>query len=484
MTAANSGVKLPLSKRVFIASIAPLFENQVYGGSQAILQSIAVGLAEHGATVDLVCSRRPENENGFRWHERAVVHPLLRLTGAFPDPYEVPPGDIARSARDIAPLMDAADVVYLHADIFHLRRLIPKNTPIIRSFHDFAFETALISAFGYCADLTIVPSRYLGRSINATVGESGMRNVEPVVVIPNGIDTRRFAAAKSSTSAPDDTLRMLFPHRPDERKGIFECLNLARSLRDARRGLELELIIPKHIDADRLPGLKQIQTSIESRAQELGVQDVIRYVPWQTSDQMPDFYISGDITLCLGDAIEAFGLAPYESIAAGTPVVVSRVGAYREIPSHSNIEMIEWGDGQAALTAVLRQLDMGFNSATVDPLPGEYQQDLMIERYVEFLLRPEESIQRYQSATSGIVAPDAVMLAPWCHPVTGGIYDDYHYGVRQLHGLSDFLCGRESAMPFDLDELLNHGVDKEEIAAARDLSVLVSEFREPDLAYL
>ena len=482
MAAPSSGVKLTLSKRVFIASIAPLFENQVYGGSQAILQSIAIGLAEHGATVDIVCSRRPENENGFSWHERAVVHPLLRLTGAFPDPYEVPPGDIARSARDIAPLLEAADVVYLHADIFHLRRLISENTPVIRSFHDFAFETALISAFGYPADLTIVPSRYLGRSINATVGASRLRNVEPLVVVPNGIDTNRFATAKSSVPAPDDTLRMLYPHRPDERKGIFECLHLAQLLRDERRGLKLELIIPKHIDADRLPYLKQIHTSIDAKAQELGVQDVIRYVPWQTTDQMPGFYGSGDVTLCLGNAIEAFGLAPYESIAAGTPVVISRVGAYRDVPPNPNVEMIDWGDGEAAAIAVLRQFEMGFNPATVDPLPNEYEHDLMIKRYVDILLSPAESIQRYQYASSGIPNPDAMTLAPWCHPVSGGIYDDYHYGVRQLHGLSDFLRGRDTAASFFLDDLLDHGVDDEEIAVARDLSVLVSEFCEPDLA--
>jgi glycosyltransferase involved in cell wall biosynthesis len=471
-----------LPQRVFIASIAPLFENQVYGGSQAILQSIAIGLAEHGATVDVVCSRRPENENGFRWHERAVVHPLLRLTGAFPDPYEVPPGDIARSARDIAPLINAADVVYLHADIFHLRRLIPENTPIIRSFHDFAFETALISAFGYPADLTIVPSRYLGRSINATVGTSGMSGIEPVVVIPNGIDTKRFAAVKSLPPSPADTLRMLYPHRPDERKGIFECLELARSLRDGRSGLKLELVIPKHIDAERLPDLKQIHTSIDSRAQELGIQDVIRYVPWQTSKQMPDFYQTGDVTLCLGNAIEAFGLAPYESIAAGTPAVVSQVGAYRDVPIHPNIEMIEYGDLEAPVAAVLRQFDAGLNAAAMPPLPSEYERALMIERYVEILLNPAVAIQNRQTASPGEPERDGLILAPWCHLVSDGVYDDYHYGVRPLQGLSDFLRGRDSVRSFSPADLLDHGVDGEETATAIDQSVLVPEFAEPDLA--
>ena len=163
-------------------------------------------------------------------------------------------------------------------------------------------------------------------------------------------------------------------------------------------------------------------------------------------------------------------------------MVISRVGAYRDVPPNPNVEMIDWGDGEAAAAAVLRQFEIGFNPATVDPLPSEFEHDLMIERYVDILLNPAESIQRYQSASSGILDPDAMRLAPWCHPVGGGIYDDYHYGVRQLHGLSDFLRGRVTAASFFLDDLLGHGVDDEEIAAARDLSVLVSEFREPELA--
>jgi glycosyltransferase involved in cell wall biosynthesis len=468
-----------LAQRVFIASIAPLFENQVYGGSQAILQSIAVGLAEAGATVDIVCSLRPENENGFRWHERATVHPLLRLTGAFPDPYEVPPGDIAMSAREIAPLLEAADVIYLHADIFHLRRLIPENKPVIRSFHDFSFETALISAFGYSADLTIVPSLFLGRSINASVGVSGMRGVEPVVVIPNGIDTARFAVAKSPQRDEDGTLRMLYPHRPDERKGILECLALARSLRDERPNLKLELIVPKHIDADRLPDLMQIHAAIESRAAELGVQENIKYVPWQTSEQMPDFYRSGDITLCLGNAIEAFGLAPYESIASGTPAVVSRVGAYRDVPTNPSIATIDHGDLKATVSAVLNLFDVGLEPVQVHPLPGEYVQSLMIDRYINILLSPDDAIKKFQTPSSE--APDAnrVMLAPWCHVVTGGIYDDYDYGVRALPDLSDFLRERDPGQMLSPADLQISGVDSDVIAIAIGQSVLVPAFSEP-----
>jgi len=471
-----------VAKRVFIASIAPLFESQVYGGSQAILRSIAVGLAERGATVDVVCSRRPENEDGFRWHERAVVHPLLHLTGAFPDPYEVPPGNIARSAREIAPLIDAADVVYLHADIFHLRRLIPEKTPIIRSFHDFSFETALISAFGYPADLTIVPSRYLGRVINATVGISNMRDIEPVVVVPNGIDTEKFAVAKLISPKPNNSLRMLYPHRPDERKGIFECLDLVRSLRDERPELAVELVVPRHIDADRLPDLRQIHASIESRMRELEVQDSIEYVPWQTSDRMPEFYRSGDITLCLGNAIEAFGLGPYESIASGTPAVVSRVGAYRDFPSHPAIEMIEPGDHPAAISAVLKRFDEGFSPATMPALPAEFDERLMIERYVDILLNPDDAIERYRSDSAARIGSNQVMLAPWCHLMKDGVYDDYHYGVRELPQLAEFLSGEDTSMSFSPTELRERGLSQEEIAVATDQSVLVPRFNGPTLA--
>ena len=71
----------------------------------------------------------------------------------------------------------------------------------------------------------------------------------------------------------------------------------------------------------------------------------IIFYDWLPTDLMPELYSLGDLTLCIGNFVESFGLIPLESLACKTPVIVSRVGAYRtNIPENIGIPMVDFGD--------------------------------------------------------------------------------------------------------------------------------------------
>ncbi|MCH7739519.1 MAG: glycosyltransferase family 4 protein [Chloroflexi bacterium] len=481
-------------RRIVITSIAPLFPDAVYGGSQAILSRIAIGLAEAGATIDLICSARPENSGGFDLAAGVRVRPLLRLTGAFPDPYEVPPADLAATARDIAPFLKAAELVYLHADIFHFRDLIPTTTPIVRSFHDFHYETALVSAFAHSADLTIVPSRYVANCIRATLGASGLREMEPVRIIPNGINTDLFTPDGPSDIEglgprhPDD-LVLLYPHRPDERKGIFEALAvlslLAASLNSSGTDRRVRLVVPRHLDAGNLPFMARQYAEIDARARDMGLSRSIEYVPWVSQEQMPNFYRYGDITLCLGNIIESFGLTPYESIACGTPAVAVNVGGYRELPdlqTFPTLRRIDHGDHEGAETAIRELAEVSFGATGPPPLPAQFParftESQMVSAYVDALLgNPPAPVSR--AASSQVIdtkADGRLVLAPWCYAESDAIYDDYAYGRHRLPRLAEFFQGNDTDGALTEQELMDAGIPAHEMAEAVAQNVLIQRY--------
>ncbi len=53
---------------------------------------------------------------------------------------------------------------------------------------------------------------------------------------------------------------------------------------------------------------------------DLDVRDHFVFVPWIPAARMPELYSLGQVTLCLGNIVEAFGNVAYESLACGTLV--------------------------------------------------------------------------------------------------------------------------------------------------------------------
>lgn len=118
-------------------------------------------------------------------------------------------------------------------------------------------------------------------------------------------DVVMFVGRLQSLKAPDVVLRavsVLLQDRPDRRR------NLVVPVVGGLSGTGLE---HPHALADLV--------------RDLGVGDVVRFVPAQTQSELADWYAAASL-VCVPSRSETFGLVALEAQASGTPVVAARVG--------------------------------------------------------------------------------------------------------------------------------------------------------------
>jgi D-inositol-3-phosphate glycosyltransferase len=72
---------------------------------------------------------------------------------------------------------------------------------------------------------------------------------------------------------------------------------------------------------------------LQRLAEDLGLADVVRFVPAQPHSALPGYYQAADVCLVPSHA-ESFGLVALEAQACGTPVVAAGVGGLRSIVRH------------------------------------------------------------------------------------------------------------------------------------------------------
>jgi glycosyltransferase involved in cell wall biosynthesis len=72
------------------------------------------------------------------------------------------------------------------------------------------------------------------------------------------------------------------------------------------------------------------RAALEAQAHALGVADTVRFLGFVPEAQLPLAYRAADLSVVPSVALEGFGLIVPESLAAGTPVLVTPVGGLPE----------------------------------------------------------------------------------------------------------------------------------------------------------
>jgi glycosyltransferase involved in cell wall biosynthesis len=145
------------------------------------------------------------------------------------------------------------------------------------------------------------------------------RHVGPAktVKIDNGVDLARFDGSVSA----DEAKKALglgpravvgFVGRLAPAKGVSQLLRAVRSLGD--RGIELDVLVA---------GEGEIKRELRSEAQALGLSERVQFLGRR--EDMPRIYAAMDV-LVLPSFEEAFPMVVLEGMAAGVPVVSTRVG--------------------------------------------------------------------------------------------------------------------------------------------------------------
>ena len=150
--------------------------------------------------------------------------------------------------------------------------------------------------------------------------------LDRIDVVPGGVDVDRFAIAASRAECrrtlgwPTDRPIVLCVRRLVRRVGVDTLVEAAAALR-ARVPEALVLI------AGRGP----LQAELEARIATLGLERHVRLVGFLPDDLLPTAYRAADLSVVPTAALEGFGLVTVESLAAGTPCVVTPVGGLTDV---------------------------------------------------------------------------------------------------------------------------------------------------------
>lgn len=145
-------------------------------------------------------------------------------------------------------------------------------------------------------------------------------------VVPGGFDPRPFLAAPDRASArirlglPLDRPILVCVRRLASRMGLENLLEAVARLRNDHPDLLL-----------LVAGKGPLRAVLEKRIDELSISGNVRLLGFVPDEDLPVLYSAANLSVVPTVALEGFGLVVAESLATGTPVVASNVGALPEL---------------------------------------------------------------------------------------------------------------------------------------------------------
>lgn len=181
---------------------------------------------------------------------------------------------------------------------------------------------------------------------------------ERIRIVPGGVETRRFRpsdklAARRQLGWPEDARIILCVRRLVRRMGLANLIEAFSAVEHPNAILVI---------AGRGP----IEHELRTQAAASGLGERIRFTGFVPDDDLPKIYAAADFSIVPSEALEGFGLTTLESLACGTPVLVTPVGGLPETVASFDRSLILDGNDVAAISA---GLERGLNQ----PLPSPNQ---------------------------------------------------------------------------------------------------------------
>ncbi|MBP2339552.1 D-inositol-3-phosphate glycosyltransferase [Saccharothrix coeruleofusca] len=151
---------------------------------------------------------------------------------------------------------------------------------------------------------------------------------DKVLVVPPGVDLERFtpgdrAAARAALGLRPDAAVLVFVGRIQPLKAPDVLVKAAAELLVRDPGLRSRLVV-LIVGGPSGSGMETPRKLVELAAQ-LGVSDVVRFLPPQGGDALARVYRAADV-VAVPSHNESFGLVALEAQACGTPVAAAAVG--------------------------------------------------------------------------------------------------------------------------------------------------------------
>jgi len=177
--------------------------------------------------------------------------------------------------------------------------------------------------------------------------------LDRIHVVPGGVDVDRFDIASSPSECrrtlgwPTDRPIVLCVRRLVRRVGVDTLVDATNILR-ARVPDALVLIA----------GTGPLRGELEARITALGLERHVQLLGFVPDELLPTAYRAADLSVVPTATLEGFGLITVESLAAGTPCVVTPVGGLTDVVAPFAPQLItdtpSAGDIGALLAATLR----------------------------------------------------------------------------------------------------------------------------------
>ena len=164
---------------------------------------------------------------------------------------------------------------------------------------------------------------------------------QPVLIIPNGVDTALYQPGHRP-ERPAGPLRLLFVGRLVRQKGL-DCLLEAIARLPAPDAVDLQLV-----------GDGPARSELEHQAAALGVAGQVAFTGWAERAAMPGLYAGADVFV-FPSRDEGMPNVVLEAMAAGLPVVATRIAGTRDLVVEGETGlMIDTDDADALAAAIAR----------------------------------------------------------------------------------------------------------------------------------
>jgi glycosyltransferase involved in cell wall biosynthesis len=169
-----------------------------------------------------------------------------------------------------------------------------------------------------------------------------------VRIVPGGVDAERFApdlprrAARVHLDWPTDRPIILSVRRLIRRVGLE---NLVTAMKSVHQQVPDALLM--------IAGTGPLQEMLEAQVRTANLAHSVRFLGYLPDADLPLAYHAADVSIVPTRSLEGFGLIAVESLAAGTPVLVTPVGGLPEVVSDLSEDLILPDGAPATIAACL-----------------------------------------------------------------------------------------------------------------------------------
>jgi phosphatidylinositol alpha-mannosyltransferase len=165
-------------------------------------------------------------------------------------------------------------------------------------------------------------------------------------IIPNGIDWQHFASdADPFPEYCDGKLNVLFVGRMEKRKGFKYLLGAYELVKREFPNCRLIVVGPP----------SRASRKYQLLAAKRGLEDIV-FIGFASYDDLLRYYRTADVFCSPATGKESFGMVLLEAMAAGKPVVASRIEGYSAVVSHGADGLLVRPQDEKPLADALLQL--------------------------------------------------------------------------------------------------------------------------------